>query len=106
LDHYATNWIQHHPDDFPAAYLFSAFAKAKRGNPDDAEKAARQGLRIDKDHNVPKLNYVLGILLMQKHSYAESAQCFRAYLEQAPNSSEAAVVRQQLPKLDEAAGRL
>ncbi len=103
LDQFAAAWIQHHPDDFPAAYLFSAFAKAKLGDADNAEKAARQGLQIDKDHSVPKLNYVLGILLMQKRAYAESAQCFRAYLQQAPNSNEAALIRQQLPKLDEAA---
>jgi hypothetical protein len=88
------------PDDFPSAYLFSAFAKAKLGKVEEAEQAARLGVRIDKDHGVPKLNYVLGILLMQKRAYAESAQCFRTYLEQAPNSNEAAMIRQQLPKLE------
>jgi Tfp pilus assembly protein PilF len=105
LDNYSTQWIQLDPDDFPAAYLFSAFAKAKRGKVDEAEQAARQGIRIDKDHSVPKLNYVLGILLMQKKAYAESAQCFRAYLQQAPNSNEAVIVRDQLPKLEAAAAQ-
>jgi len=102
---YSSQWIQLDPDDFPAAYLFNAFAKAKAQKMDEAEQAARQGLRIDKDHVVPKLNYVLGILLMQKRAYAESLQCFRAYLQEAPNSNEAAMIRQQLPKLEEAAGQ-
>jgi TolA-binding protein len=105
LDTYSSQWIQIDPDDFPAAYLFNAFAKAKAQKMDEAERAARQGLRIDKDHTVPKLNYVLGILLMQKRAYAESAQCFRAYLQQAPNSNEAPMIRQQLPKLEEAAAQ-
>jgi tetratricopeptide (TPR) repeat protein len=103
LDSYSAQWIQQDPDDFPAAYLFNAFAKAKRGQMAEAEQAARQGLRIDKEHSTPKLNYVLGILLMQKNGYAESARFFHAYLEEAPNSSEAATIRQQLPKIEEAA---
>jgi regulator of sirC expression with transglutaminase-like and TPR domain len=41
---------------------------------------------------------------MDKKAYAESAKCFRRYLELAPNASDAAMVRQQLPKLDELAG--
>jgi uncharacterized protein HemY len=69
----------------------------------EAEQAARDGLRIDKEHTLPKLNYVLGILLMQKQAYAESAKYFRTYLELAPDSNEAAMIRQQLPKLDQAA---
>jgi len=105
LDDYSTRWVQLDPDDFPAAYLFSAFAKAKRNKMAEAEQAARDGLRIDKDHSLPKLNYVLGILLMQEQAYAESAKCFRTYLEEAPESNEAAMIRRQLPKLDEAANK-
>jgi hypothetical protein len=40
---------------------------------------------------------------MDKKEYAESAQCFRKYLELAPNANDAAIVRQQLPKLEELA---
>jgi tetratricopeptide (TPR) repeat protein len=105
LDNYSTQWVHLDPDDFPAAYLFSAFAKAKRNKMAEAEQAARDGLRIDKEHTTPKLNYVLGILLMQKQAFAESAQCFRTYLELAPDSNEAAMIRQQLPKLDQAAAK-
>jgi Tfp pilus assembly protein PilF len=105
LESYSTDWIQLDPDDFPTAYLFSAFAKAKQNKMAEAEKAARDGLRVDKERTVAKLNYVLGIILMQKHAFAESAQCFRSYLAQAPEASDAAMIRQQLPKLDEAAGQ-
>ena len=53
--------------------MFSAFAKAKLAKVEEAQQAARLGVRIDKDHGVSKLNYVLGILLMQKREYAHGA---------------------------------
>jgi len=99
---YSRAWIQLDPEDFPAAYLFNAVANARLNNLEQAERAAREGLRIDKDHRVPRLNYVLGLILMQKREYSESAKCFHAYLNLAPNANDAAAVREQLPKLEEA----
>jgi len=97
---YSRLWIQLDPEDFPAAYLFNAVANARLGKPDDAERAARTGLRLDRDHRIPRLSYVLGLLLMDKHQYSESAQYFRDYLEFAPNANDAAMVRQQLPRIE------
>jgi uncharacterized protein HemY len=58
---------------------------------------------VDKDQKIPRLNYALGLILMDKKAYAESARCFRKYLELAPNANDAAIVREQLPKLEELA---
>jgi uncharacterized protein HemY len=71
--------------------------------PEEAERAAREGLRLDKDQKIPRMNYVLGLILMGKKDYAESAKCFRKYLELAPNAADASIVREQLPKLEEMA---
>jgi uncharacterized protein HemY len=88
---------------FPGAYLLNAVANARLNKPEEAERAAREGLRLDKDQKIPRMSYVLGLILMDKKAYAESAKCFRKYLELAPNASDAAIVRQQLPKLEELA---
>jgi tetratricopeptide (TPR) repeat protein len=96
-------WIQLDPEDFPGAYLLNAVANARLNKPEEAERAAREGLRLDKDRKIPRMSYVLGLILMDKKAYAESAQCFRKYLELAPNANDAAIVRQQLPKLEELA---
>ncbi|HXM41803.1 MAG TPA: tetratricopeptide repeat protein [Bryobacteraceae bacterium] len=101
---YSHLWIELDPEDFPGAYLFNAIADARLNKPEEAERAAREGLRLDKDQKIPRLTYVLGLLLMDKKAYAESARCFRKYLELAPNANDAANVRQLLPKLDELAG--
>ena len=100
---YSRLWIQLDPEDFPGAYLLNAVANARLNKPEEAERAAREGLRLDKDQKIPRISYVLGLILMDKKAYAESAKCFRKYLELAPNANDAAIVRQQLPKLEEMA---
>ena len=100
---YSQKWIQLDPEDFPGAYLLNAVANARLNRPVEAEKAAREGLRLDKEFRIPRISYVLGLILMEKKEYAESARCFRKYLELAPNANDAAVVRQQVPKLEELA---
>ena len=100
---YSRAWIQLDAEDFPGAFLFNAIANARLNQMEEAERAARAGLAIDKEHRVPRLSYVLGLILLQKADYGESAKCFRAYLEMAPNAKDAGTVRQELAKLDEAA---
>ena len=100
---YSRLWLQLDPEDFPGAYLLNAVANARLNKPEEAERAAREGLRLDKDQKIPRMNYVLGLILMGKKDYAESAKCFRKYLELAPNAADASIVREQLPKLEEMA---
>jgi tetratricopeptide (TPR) repeat protein len=100
---YSRLWLQLDPEDFPGAYLLNAVANARLNRPEEAERAVREGLRLDKDQKIPRMSYVLGLILMEKKEYAESAKCFRKYLELAPNANDAAIVRQQLPKVEELA---
>jgi tetratricopeptide (TPR) repeat protein len=100
---YSREWIKLDAEDFPAAYLYNAVANARLDKVEQAELAARQGLRLDKERRLPRLSYVLGLILMQKHEYSESAKCFRTYLELAPNAKDAAIVREELTKIEAAA---
>jgi len=102
-DAYSRAWIELDPEDFPAAYLYSAVANARLNRADVAERSAREGLRIDKEHRVPRLNVVLALILMGKKENAEAATYFREYLAVAPNANDAAAVRQQVSQLDAAA---
>jgi tetratricopeptide (TPR) repeat protein len=100
---YSRAWIQLDPEDFPAAYLLNALANARLHNMEEAERAAREGVRVDKGHQVPRLSYVLGVILMEKHAYSESEKCWRTFLELAPNAKDAPLVRAQLVELEKAA---
>ena len=100
---YSRELLQLDGDDFPAAYLINAVANARMSHMDLAELAARDGLRVDKERRVPRLDYVLGLILMQKQQYAESATYLRAYVELAPNARDAATVREQIAKIEQQA---
>jgi len=102
---YSRLWIRLDPEDFPGAYLLDAVAKARLGKPDEAERAAREGLRIDKEQKFARLSYVLGLILMDKNQYAESAKCLRKYLELSPDAGDSAIVRRQLPGIEAMAAR-
>jgi tetratricopeptide (TPR) repeat protein len=100
---YSQGWIQLDPEEFPGAYLYNAIANARLNRTDAAEHAAREGLRIDKDHKVPRLDVVIALILIGKSQNAEAARYFREYLAESPNASDAAAVKQQLSQLDTAA---
>jgi tetratricopeptide (TPR) repeat protein len=104
VEKYSHDWIQLDPEDFPAAYLYNAVASARLDKVEQAEHAAREGIRLDKERKIARLSYVLGLILMQKHEYRESAKCFRTYLELAPNAKDAPIVREALSKIEADAG--
>lgn len=100
LEATSRNWIQLDAENFPAAYLYRAIASAQLGKVDEAEVAARKGLALDKEHKIPRLSYVLGLVLLQKREFGEAAKCLRTYLELAPNARDAAGVRAELAKIE------
>jgi len=100
---YSRDWIQLDPENFPVAYLYNAIANARLNKAEQAEIAARKGLLLDKERKIARLSYVLGLILMQKHEFSESAKCLRTYLELAPNAKDAAIVHQELAKIEAAA---
>jgi tetratricopeptide (TPR) repeat protein len=100
---YSSAWIQLDPEDFPAAYLVNAIAQARLRRLDEAERAARAGLLIDQNRRMPRLSYVLGLILAEKHQYAESVAQFRDYVKYMPNAKDAEMVREQISKLEQSA---
>ncbi|HEX4770287.1 MAG TPA: tetratricopeptide repeat protein [Bryobacteraceae bacterium] len=102
LAEYSHNWILLNAEDFPAAYLYNAFAATNLHHLSDAEAMAREGLRIDKDHKYPRLSFLLGFVLLKRQQYAESAKYLRAYLQMVPGATDAAAVREQIARLDQA----
>ncbi|HEY1218670.1 MAG TPA: hypothetical protein VGF03_07005 [Bryobacteraceae bacterium] len=99
---YSRAWIELDPEDFPGAYLYNAVANARLNRTEVAERSARDGLHIDKEHKIPRLNVVLALILIGKNQNAEAAGYLRQYLALMPNANDAAAVRQQLAQLDAA----
>jgi tetratricopeptide (TPR) repeat protein len=100
---YSAEWIRLDPVEFPNAYLLNAVANIQLNKLDLAEKSAREGLRLDTEGRYPRLRYVLGFVLTARNDLIEAVPYFRDYLRMDPNGSEARVLRQQLPGIEQAA---
>jgi hypothetical protein len=77
------------PVSFPDAWLRNALGHYYLHDFGAAEKSARQGMKVDENHQVPKLEYLLGVILMQKRDYQEAAVHIQNYLKQSPALPEA-----------------
>jgi len=85
---------------FPEFWFYNSVAKFHLQNYDAAENSARQGIKIDTEHRVPKLEYVLGIIEAQKHNFQEAGEHLRQYLSMSPSATEAADARKNLEEVE------
>jgi tetratricopeptide (TPR) repeat protein len=89
--------------NFPEAWFYNCVAKFHLENVDGAENSARQGIRIDTGHRVPKLEYVLGTILAQKGDHQGAAEHLHAYLSLSPNAPDATEVKKKLEEVEKLA---
>jgi tetratricopeptide (TPR) repeat protein len=92
------------PVDFPVAYFYNSVANYQLRNFEAAEDSAREALKLDKQHRIPKVNHVLGVILAQKGDFSEAAQQMKSYLQFAPNANDADVVKKQLAEVESMLG--
>jgi tetratricopeptide (TPR) repeat protein len=85
---------------FPEAWFYNCVAKFHLENVDGAESSARQGIRIDTEHRVPKLEYVLGTILARKGDHQGAAEHLQKYLSLSPNAPDATEVKKKLEEVE------
>jgi regulator of sirC expression with transglutaminase-like and TPR domain len=69
------------------------------------EKSARIGARLDTRHNIPRINYLLGLILAQKDDFQGAAENLRLYLQFSPTATDTAKVQQQLAEIEKAGSK-
>jgi tetratricopeptide (TPR) repeat protein len=99
---YSKQVIQLNPVEFPSSYFYNALANYNLKRADDAEKSAKEVLKLDTGHKYPQAEGLLAQILMQKSNYPEAATHLRAYLTLVPNAKNADALKQQLQKLEQA----
>src|SRR5262249_4143635 len=92
------------PISFPDAWFYNGVANYNLQNFDKAEKSTRQGLTTDVQHRFPKMEYLLGMILMQKRDYQGAAAHIRTYLKLEPNATDAQKAQEQIAELDKLSG--
>lgn len=88
------------PLSFAQDWYYNSAANYYLGHYSDAEKAVRQGIQTDVEHRIPKMEYLLGVILAQKHDYQGAAEHMRNYVRLAPKSSDVAQVNSQIAQMD------
>jgi Flp pilus assembly protein TadD len=91
------------PFNYPNVYFYDAVAHLNLRHLDQAEKSAREGLRLDPKHFIPSMNHVLGVILANKGEYDEAAGFMKTYLKLAPNARDVAQVKKQLAEVEKVA---
>ena len=88
------------PVNFPQYWMLNAAANYNLRHFDAAEKSVLQGLRLDAQHHVPKLEYLLGAVLAQRHDYRGAAEHMRNYLQLSPNAPDAGAAQAQVESFE------
>jgi tetratricopeptide (TPR) repeat protein len=85
---------------FPQYWLYNSIASYFLKDFDKAEKSAEAGMQIDPKHQVPKLEYILGMVLVQKHDYPNALLHVRNYIRLVPNGPDLEVAQKQITELE------
>jgi Flp pilus assembly protein TadD len=84
---------------FPEIYLHQAVARYELKDLDGAEASAREAVRIDQIHKMPRAEYVLGRILEAKGDSAGASEHISKYLELDANATDAAAIRASLQNI-------
>jgi len=71
--------IQLNAVQYPVAYYLNAAANFNLKAYEPAEKSARETIKLDTDHKLPRAELLLGMLLARKNENAEAAEVLRSY---------------------------
>lgn len=89
---------------FPQYWLYNSVANYYLQDFDKAQKSAESGMNIDPRHQVPKLEYMLGMVLAQKHDYQNALLHVRNYIRMVPNAPDAELAQKQATELERLSG--
>jgi tetratricopeptide (TPR) repeat protein len=86
--------------EYPAAYYFNAVANYNLHNLAIAEKNARAARRLDSQYRIPRIDFLLANILLQRDDFAGAAQELRTYLKYVPAGPDANLARELLGKAE------
>lgn len=88
------------PSSNAVAYEYNAAANLNVHNLADAEKSGLRAVVIDKNHNDPRVHFVLAQIYEAKHDPTNEAAQLPEYLKYASNPDDVAMAKQYLSELE------
>jgi tetratricopeptide (TPR) repeat protein len=87
------------PVSFPDAYYYNSVGNYYLRNFAAAENSALQGIRVDEAHQIPKLQYLLSMILLQKQDYQAASEHMQLYLRLANQPVEVELAKKALAEI-------
>ncbi|MFB3778462.1 MAG: tetratricopeptide repeat protein [Bryobacteraceae bacterium] len=91
------------PFNYPTIYYYDAVAQFNLQHMDEAEKSAREALKLDPQHRIPSVNHLLGVILASKGEFEAAAGFLKTYLRLAPAARDASMAKQRLAEVEKVA---
>ncbi len=88
------------PVEFPGIYYYDAVASYELKHLDVAEKIARQAIDLDKAHDYPAAEALLGKVLADKGDVHGALDHFNKYLRLAPKADDIPAIKQRIADLE------
>ena len=101
---YSDKLLKLNPYHSADVYFYGAVAYLNLNNLPTAEERAREALKMDPNHRLPKINQVLSVILSQKQDYPEAAANMRLYMKYSPEANDLDLAKQQLAEMEKLAG--
>ena len=92
--------ISLNPVNFPDAYYDNSVANCYLGNFEDGEKSALQGIRVDENHQIPKLQYLVAMILVRKPDFQAAAEHMQLYLHLATQPEDIELAKKGLAEIE------
>jgi tetratricopeptide (TPR) repeat protein len=86
---------------YPVAYFYNAVANFNLNKLDVAEKNARAARRLDSQHHLPRIDYLLAKILIRRDDYAGGAEQLRSFLAYESSGADADGARELLKQLEQ-----
>ncbi len=90
------------PVEFPEAWYLNALANYNLKHADIAKKSAEETLRVDGRHKFPQVETLLAQIYAEQGDYPAAAAHLQEYLKLRPDAKNAALLKQELSKLQDA----
>ncbi len=83
----------------PEAYVENALARLHTRDLDGAENSAREAIRLDQKGLMPRAEYVLAAILLERRDHTGAIEHLERYLKLDPSSANAGTVKELITKL-------
>jgi Flp pilus assembly protein TadD len=91
---------QLNPVEFPGIYYYDALANYELKRADVAERAVSRAIEIDKAHEYPAAEALLGKVLADKGNSRGAIDHFTKYVQLAPKAGDVPAIRQRMAELE------